>query len=62
MPSKEYVIKSNSTRELHLSKLDDGNYQMRVYWSKGNRDLATLIFTPEEWKKLASYSEGLKRK
>lgn len=62
MPSKEYVVKTTSTRELHLSKLDDGNFQARLYWGKGGRDLATLVFTPGEWKKLASYSEGLKRK
>lgn len=62
MPSKEYEVNAEGTRKLYLSKLDDGNYQIRLYWAKGNRDLATMVFTPDEWKKLASYSEGLKRK
>lgn len=62
MPSKEYIVKTTSTRELHVSKLDDGNYQMRLHWGKGDKTLATLVFTPREWAKLASYSEGLKRK
>lgn len=62
LKSKEYVIKTTSTRELHIGKLDDGNYQMRIYWGKGDRTLATLVLTPEEWAKLANFSEGLKRK
>jgi hypothetical protein len=62
MPSKEYVVKTTSTRELHISKLDDGNYQVKLYWGKGGRDLATLVIPPREWNKLASVSEGLKRK
>jgi hypothetical protein len=62
MPSKEYVVKTTSTRELHISKLDDGNYQVKLYWARGGRDLATLVIPPREWAKLASYSEGLKRK
>lgn len=62
MASKEYVVKTTSTRELHISKLDDGTYQMKLYWGRGNRDLATLVFTQKEWDKLASFSEGLKRK
>jgi len=62
MPSKEYEVSAEGTRKLYLSKLDDGNYQVRLHWGKGGRDLATLVFTPAEWKKLASYSEGLKKK
>lgn len=57
--TKEYVIKTTSTRELHIKKLADGNYQARLYWAKGGKDLATLVFTPSEWKKLSNYSTGL---
>lgn len=60
--SKEYVIKTTSTRELHIKKLADGNYQARLYWAKGDKDLATLVLEPGEWKKLANYSAGLLKK
>lgn len=57
-----YTVKTTSTRELHLGKLDDGTYQIKIHWGKGNRDLATLVFTEREWTRLASFAEGLKRK
>ena len=62
MPTKDYVIKSTSTRELKLRKLDDGNYEVRLYWAKGDKDLATLVIPPSEMKKLANYSAGLLKK
>lgn len=62
MPTKDYTIKTTSTRELKLRKLDDGNYEVRLYWAKGDRDLATLVVEPGEMKKLANYSAGLLRK
>lgn len=60
--SKEYVVKTTSSRELRLKKLADGNYQIALYWGRGDKTLATLVFTPEQWNALASFSEGLKRK
>lgn len=57
--SKEYVVKTTSTRELHLKKLADDTYRVRLYWAKGNKDLATLIIEPAEMKKLANVSAGL---
>lgn len=57
--SKSYAVKTTSTRELHLKKLADGNYEVRLYWAKGDRDLATLIIEPAEMKKLANVSAGL---
>lgn len=60
--SKEYVIKTTSTRELHMKKTADGSYQLRLYWAKGDRDLATLMLEPSEMKKLANYSAGLLKK
>ena len=62
MPTKDYIIKTTSTRELKLRKLDDGNYEVRLYWAKGDRDLATLVVEPGEMKKLANYSAGLLKK
>lgn len=62
MPTKDYTIKTTSTRELKLRKLDDGNYEVRLYWAKGDKDLATLIVEPGEMKKLANYSAGLLKK
>lgn len=62
LKTKEYVVKTTSTRELHIGKLDDGNYQMRIYWGKGDKTLATLVIPSGEWDKLANFSEGLKRK
>lgn len=60
--TKEYIIKTTSTRELHIKKLADGNYQVRLYWVKGNKDLATLIVEPGEMKKLGNTALGLLRK
>ena len=60
--SKEYVVKTTSSRELRLKKLADSNYQVALYWGRGDKTLATLVITPAEWAKLASYTEGLKRK
>lgn len=60
--TKDYVIKTTSTRELHIKKQADGNYQIRLYWAKGGKDLATLIVEPSEMKKLANYSAGLLKK
>lgn len=57
--SKEYTVKTTSTRELKLKKLADGNYQVRLWWEKGQKDLATLIIEPSEMKKLANVSAGL---
>ena len=65
MASKVYTVKPtghNETRELHLQKMDDGSYQIRLYWGKGQRDLATLNFDNKGWAALASFTEGLKRK
>lgn len=63
--TKEYIVKAsgeNESRELRLKKLADGSYQLKVYWGRRDRTLATLNFSETEWAKLASYSEGLKRK
>lgn len=60
--TKDYVVKTTSTRELHVRKLADGNYQVRLYWGKGDKDLATLVIPPSEMKKLANYSTGLLKK
>lgn len=62
MPTKDYTIKTTNTRELKLRKLDDGNYEVRIYWAKGDKNLATLIVEPGEMKKLANYSAGLLKK
>lgn len=60
--TKDYVIKTTSTRELHIKKQADGNYQVRLYWGKGDRDLATLVIEEKEFAKLANYSAGLLKK
>lgn len=60
--TRDYIVKTTSTRELRIKKLADGNYQMRLYWAKGDRDLATLIIEPGEMKRLADTAAGLLRK
>jgi hypothetical protein len=35
---------------------------MRLYWAKGDKDLATLIIEPKEMKRLADTAAGLLRK
>lgn len=60
--TKDYTIKTTSTRELKIRKLADGNYEVRLYWGKGDKDLATLVLEPSEMKKLANYSAGLLKK
>lgn len=57
--TKDYVVKTTSTRELHIKKQADGNYQIRLYWAKGDKDLATLILEPSEMKKLGNVALGL---
>lgn len=61
-PTQELIIKAtgdNESREFHVSKLDNGNIQVKLWWGRGSRDLATLNFTPEEWAKLVSGTAGL---
>lgn len=63
--TSDYIVKAsgeNESRELRLAKMDDGTYQIRLHWGRGDRDLATLNFAPDQWDRLASFSEGLKRK
>jgi len=60
--TRDYIVKTTSTRELHIRKLADGNYQMRLYWAKGEKDLATLVIEPKEMKRLADTAAGLLRK
>lgn len=60
--SKEYTVKTTSTRELKLKKLADGTYQVRLWWEKGQKDLATLIIDPKEMKRLADTTAGLLKK
>lgn len=62
MASKDYPVKTTQRRWLALSKLDDGTYQVKVMFADDAKPIATMIFTAAEWNKLASYSEGLKRK
>lgn len=62
MASKDYPVRTTQRRWLALSKLNDGNFQMKVMYGDNMKPIATLVFTPREWAKLASYSEGLKRK
>jgi hypothetical protein len=60
--TRDYIVKTTSTRELHIKKMADGNYQVRLYWRKGNKDLATLILQPGEMKRLADTVAGLLKK
>ncbi len=64
MATKDYIVQTEGNRQLLLSKQDDGNYQVKIFLNRpeGQRTLATLIVTPQEWKKLAAVAEGLKRK
>lgn len=62
MPTGKYAVHTTQRRWLDLEKLPDGNYQMKVMFGNNQNPIATLVFTPQEWAKLASYSEGLKRK
>jgi hypothetical protein len=60
--TRDYIVKTTSTRELHIKKQADGNYQVRLYWRKGDKDLATLILEPGEMKRLADTAAGLLKK
>jgi hypothetical protein len=62
MPVGKYAVHTTQRRWLDLSKTPEGNYEMRVMFADNTKPIATLVFTPAEWAKLASYSEGLKRK
>jgi hypothetical protein len=60
--TRDYIVETTSTRELHIKKQSDGNYQVRLYWRKGDKDLATLIIEPGEMKRLADTAAGLLKK
>lgn len=62
MPTKDYPVKTTQRRWLALSKLDDGNYQMKVMFKNDPKPIATMAFTPNEWAKLVNYSAGLEKK
>lgn len=62
MPTKDYPVHTTQRRWLALSKLDDSTYQIKVMMGDNLKPIATLVFTSREWDKLASYTEGLKRK
>lgn len=61
MASKEYRVNTEGRRNLRLSKRDDGSYQARIMLGE-DKQLAVLVFPAKEWDKLASFTEGLKRK
>lgn len=60
MATKEYRVNTTGRRNLRLTKEDDGNLHLKIMLN--DKRLATLVLPPKEWDKLASYSEGLKRK
>lgn len=62
MPTKDYKVQTTSTRQLLLSKQDDGNYQVKLYWGRGDKVLATLILEPAEFKRLRDTADGLLKK
>jgi hypothetical protein len=54
------VIKAtgeDESREFHITRTADGNYQVQIWWGKGDRVLATMNFTPEGWAKLQTELE-----
>lgn len=60
--TNDYPVRTTQRRWLALAKLDDGTYQVKVMFGNNEKPIATMIFTQREWDKLASFSEGLKRK
>lgn len=53
---REIIVKAtgeDESRELHITRTSDGNYRVKLWWGKGNRVLATMNFTPDEWAKLS---------
>lgn len=62
MPTKDYRIKTTSSRELLLNKQDDGNYEVKLYWGRGDKVLATLVLEPAEFKRLRDTADGLLKK
>lgn len=62
MPTKKYKVQTTSSRQLHLSKLDNGNYKVELYWGRGDKVLATLVLEPKEFKRLRDTAVGLMNK
>lgn len=62
MPTKQYKVQTTSSRQLLMRKLDDGNYEVQLYWGKGDRVLATLVLEPKEFKRLRDTAVGLMNK
>ena len=45
-------IQSTARRRFDISILDDGNIQVVIRMTGSEKYIATIIFTPEEWKKI----------
>ena len=45
-------IQSTARRRFDISKLEDGNIQVKIIMTGSERYIATIVFTPEEWEKV----------
>jgi hypothetical protein len=50
----------DETRSLRLSKPATDHYRIIIWWGKGDKVLATLNFTAEEWERLIAGAEELR--
>ena len=50
-------IQSTHRRRFDISILPDGNIQVTIKMTGSERYIATIVFTPEEWKKIYAVQE-----
>jgi len=50
-------IQSTARRRFDISILEDGNIQVVIKMTGSEKYIATIIFTPEEWKKIYAVSQ-----
>jgi len=50
-------VQSTGRRRFDISILPDGNIQVVIIMTGSERYIATIVFTPEEWKKVYAVQE-----
>ena len=51
------TLQSTGRRRFDITIDGDGNYQVKIMLTGSERYIATVIFTPEEWKKIYALQE-----
>lgn len=62
MSDRQYTVQArgdNESRELHLRQTEDSNYELKIWWGRGDKYLATMKFNAVDLDLLRSYLNEL---